>query len=125
MIDTNTGKPVSESSENAQYNILPENVTGVKVSPTLQAKIDAKKNGVVPTEPTAPDAAKADLDKAMSEKKVLSDRKDNAFNSYLKNSGQSEEQLKETLKSAGYTDDEITEKLKGIANSTKPEYNAV
>lgn len=95
------------------------------VSPKLQAKIDAKKNGVVPTEPTAPDAAKADLDKAMSEKKVLSDRKDNAFNSYLKNSGQSEEQLKETLKSAGYTDDEITEKLKGIANSTKPEYNAV
>ena len=53
MIDTNTGKPVSESSENAHYNILPESVTGVKVSPTLQAKIDAKKNGtpaVVPTE---------------------------------------------------------------------------
>lgn len=50
MIDTSTGKPVSESPENAQYNILPENVTGVKVSPTLQAKIDAKKNppAVVP-----------------------------------------------------------------------------
>jgi hypothetical protein len=50
MIDTNTGKPVSESSENAQYNILPENVTGVKpnvgqpvISPALQAKMDARK----------------------------------------------------------------------------------
>lgn len=56
MIDTSTGKPVSESPENAQYNILPESVTGVKVSPTLQAKIDAKKNApaVVPTETIAP-----------------------------------------------------------------------
>ncbi len=106
MIDTNTGKPVSESSENAQYNILPENVTGVKVSPTLQAKIDAKKNGVAPeTAPvqpsdTASNEAKAEFDKTMGEKKVLSDKKENAFNFYLKNSGQSEEQLKETLKSA-------------------------
>jgi hypothetical protein len=53
MIDTNTGKPVSESPENAQYNILPESVTGIKpnvvgqpvISPALQAKMDAKKNG--------------------------------------------------------------------------------
>jgi hypothetical protein len=59
-IDTNTGKPVSESTENAQYNILPESVTGIKptITPALQAKIDAKKNwvvsAVVPTETIAP-----------------------------------------------------------------------
>lgn len=49
-IDTSTGKPVSESPENAQYNILPESVTGIKpfISPALQAKIDAK-NAPTPT----------------------------------------------------------------------------
>lgn len=124
-IDTSTGKPVSESPENVQYSILPENVTGVKPNVVKTPYMENRKKTVETAVPTATDAAKADLDNAMGEKKVLSDRKENAFNFYLKNSGQSEEQLKETLKSAGYTDDEITEKLKGIANSTKPEYNAV
>ena len=121
IIDTSTGKPVSESPENAQYNILPENVTGVKVSPTLQAKIDARKVWL----DTMNNQAKTDVQKSMDEKSALSDKKENAFNFYLKNSGQSEEQLKQTLKSAWYTDEEIADKLKGIANSTKPEYNAV
>jgi hypothetical protein len=44
--------------------------------------------------------AKTDVQKSMDEKNALSDKKENAFNFYLKNSGQSEEQLKQTLKSA-------------------------
>ena len=56
MIDTNTGKPVSESPENAQYNILPESVTGIKpvIAPALQAKMDAKKNAIAPVAPVVP-----------------------------------------------------------------------
>ena len=50
--------PVSTAEAETQaINILPESVTGVKVTPFMQAKIDAKKNGtpaVVPTETIAP-----------------------------------------------------------------------
>lgn len=43
-------------AETQAINILPESVTGVKVTPFMQAKIDAKKNPtpVVPTETIAP-----------------------------------------------------------------------
>lgn len=47
-----TNQPIS--AEEQQFNILPESVTWVKpyISPTLQAKIDAKKTPVTPVQPT-------------------------------------------------------------------------
>jgi hypothetical protein len=52
-----TPAPVeTKTAEQAQYDILPESVTGIKpvIAPALQAKMDAKKNAIAPVAPVVP-----------------------------------------------------------------------